>query len=122
MILSAEIALKKVHDSNLTHRDSCVENMLWNTELHGVMIIDFGSSTLLNIRNAAPSVRHYASTRTKGKRRAIQMDMNPRSPAGVRKKRHTSSRHGKLFWVEERRCELDAIKREVLRWLPAPAT
>ena len=122
VISSAEIALKKVHDFNLTHRDSCVENMLWNTELHGVMIIDFGSSTLLDIRNAAPSVRHHASTRTKGKRRVIQMDMNPRSPAGVRKKRNTSSRHGKLFWVEERRCELDAIKREVLRWLPAPAT
>ena len=123
VISSAVTALKKLHAFNLTHRDFCVENLLWSTELHSVMIVDFGKSILLEIPDIFPSVRHNLSSGQKRHRRVVQGDVKLRSSAGVQKNRKRRYRHRELkFLMGERQCELADVEMEVLRRLPMPAT
>ena len=122
VISSAKRALKKLHDFNVTHRDLCVENLLWSTELQCARIVHFGKSALLEIPGVPPSARHRLSSSQNGHRRVVP-NVKLSSSAGVRKGRKTRYRHGELmFLMGERRCELAAIEMEILRWLPKPAT
>jgi hypothetical protein len=122
VILSAEMALVKLYEFNLTYRNFCVENLLWSTELHRVMIVDFGESALSEILNVSPSVRHHLFSGQKENQRVEQMDIELSSSAEVRKRRKTRHRCGKSkLLMAERKCELAAVKMEVLRWLPAPS-
>jgi hypothetical protein len=117
VISSTKRALKKLHDFHVTHRDFCVENLLWSTELQCVMIVDFGTSILLEIPDFIPSVRHPESS---AQQENLRVKLS--SSAGIRNTQKTRHQHGKLkFLLGERRCELAAVDMEVQRWLPAPA-
>jgi serine/threonine protein kinase len=59
VISSAKRATKKLHNFNVTHRNLCVENLLWSTELQCVMIVDFGTSVLLDNPDFCLSLKHY---------------------------------------------------------------
>lgn len=120
VIPSAQRAITKLHDLNVTHRDLRVENLLWNTELQCVMIVDFGTSVLLEISDVSPLLRNHLSPSQQGIRRVVQVDAKMSSSGGVRKIRKTRFRRRELkFLMGERRCELAAIEMEVRRWLPA---
>ena len=90
--------------------------------LQCVMIVDFGTSVLLEISDFSPSLRHHVSSGQQGKRRVVQVDVRLSSSYGVRKTRKTRYRRRDLkFLLGERRCELAAVEMEVRRWLPASA-
>lgn len=119
VISSTKTSLSKLHDFGLVHRDFRVENMLWNTELHRAIIIDFGESALLKRPRASPSNGHHPSSVQTGDRLARVLGKLS-SPSGVRKLRKTRVRHPEQEAREERERarELFDVRGEILRWLP----
>lgn len=83
VISSAKKALKKLHDFNVMHRDLCVENLLWSTELQCVIIVDFGRSALLENHGVLPSAMHRLSSSQNRYRRVVS-NVKLSSSAGVR--------------------------------------
>lgn len=83
LISSAKKALKKLHDFNVMHRDLCVENLLWSTELQCVIIVDFGRSALLENHGVLPSAMHRLSSSQNRYRRVVS-NVKLSSSAGVR--------------------------------------
>ena len=87
------------------------------------MIVDFGTSVLLDNSDFSLSLRHHMPSGQRGNRRVVLVDVKLSSPAGVRKNRKASHRHKELnLLMAERQCEPAVIETEVMRWVPEPVT
>ena len=110
--LSAEASLMKLHDYDVRHRDVRRENMLWNTKLHRVFMIDFESSDIVSAAPRSPpqSCQNKASMRN----RAIVNMFRQASSHKKRKRELENEELRQRGHAINRQVELAAAREEIM--------
>jgi hypothetical protein len=110
--LSAEASLMKLHDYDVRHRDVRRENMLWNTKLHRVFMIDFESSDVVSAAPRSPpqSCQNKASIRN----RAIVSMFRQASSHKKRKRELENEELRQRGHAIDRQVELAAAREEIM--------